>query len=235
MGTPADALPYWQVNVPPHERTATCPDFLVNVSPKDRGILSTPDSQYTPDTWASAQHKVASNQLNLFQRTPSELRLYLAFAWAIKRDYGSVLDFILTQRLRWAAPVVPRSSIPFACEDEDVKVLRNDWPYGVDKRIVHLVVWTKFELEEDPATGDLADGARRAIEAYVRRTFAERGVAEDRVIWFKNWRSLKSVQAVEHFHVMLFDPDPEFVREVTHGDVAMCDRAEKWDDAQGAV
>ena len=41
------------------------------------------------------------------------------------------------------------------------------------------------------------------------------------VIWFKNWRSLKSVHAVEHFHVMLFDPDPEFVREITNGDVPL--------------
>ncbi|KAK3337046.1 hypothetical protein B0T19DRAFT_396706 [Cercophora scortea] len=222
-GSP-EALPYWQVNVPPHERTTTCPDFLVDVSAKDQGILSTPDSQYTPDTWPAAQRKVAANQLHLFQRKPSELRRYLAFAWAIKRDYGSVLNFILTQRLRWTAPVVPWSRVPFECEADDVKVLRNDWPYGIDQRIVHLVVWTKFEFEEDPATGDLAEGARGAIEAYVRRTFVEKGVAEDRVIWFKNWRWLKSVQAVEHFHIMLFDPDPEFVREVTHGDVAMCDK-----------
>jgi hypothetical protein len=41
------------------------------------------------------------------------------------------------------------------------------------------------------------------------------------VIWFKNWASLKSIHAVEHFHVMLFDPDPEFVREVTNGDVPL--------------
>jgi hypothetical protein len=38
------------------------------------------------------------------------------------------------------------------------------------------------------------------------------------VIWFKNWASLKSIHAVEHFHVMLFDPDPEFIKEVTNGD-----------------
>jgi hypothetical protein len=41
------------------------------------------------------------------------------------------------------------------------------------------------------------------------------------VIWFKNWRSLKSVHAVEHFHVMLFDPDPGFVKEITNGDVPL--------------
>lgn len=39
------------------------------------------------------------------------------------------------------------------------------------------------------------------------------------VIWFKNWKALKSVHSVEHFHVMLFDPPVGFVKEVTHGDV----------------
>jgi hypothetical protein len=38
------------------------------------------------------------------------------------------------------------------------------------------------------------------------------------VIWFRNWKSIKSIEAVEHFHVMLYDPPPEFVRRVTGGD-----------------
>jgi hypothetical protein len=39
------------------------------------------------------------------------------------------------------------------------------------------------------------------------------------IIWFKNWKSLKSVHAVEHFHVMLYDPDMAFVAEITGGHV----------------
>lgn len=39
------------------------------------------------------------------------------------------------------------------------------------------------------------------------------------MIWFKNWGAIKSVKAIEHFHVMLFDPDPEYVEEITKGDV----------------
>ena len=41
------------------------------------------------------------------------------------------------------------------------------------------------------------------------------------IIWFKNWKSLKSIHAVEHFHVMLYDPDPAFVDEVTNGDIPL--------------
>jgi len=41
------------------------------------------------------------------------------------------------------------------------------------------------------------------------------------VIWFKNWAALKSVHALEHFHVMLFEPDAAFVERITGGDVPM--------------
>ncbi|KAL1842276.1 hypothetical protein VTJ49DRAFT_5661 [Mycothermus thermophilus] len=221
MGSTSQDLPYWQVNVPPALRTAECPDFLRELSDKDRRIIGTPDSEYEIDSWDSVRRKVAENRLDLFQRVPSDLRRYRAFVWKLKRDYGSVMHFILSERLGWEAPVVARGSRPFECE-EDVKVLCNDWPYGIDKRIVHLVVWTKFALEEDPATGDLTDETRAAIDAYVQKTFAK--IPPDNVIWFRNWASLKSVMSVEHFHVMLFDPDPEVIKEVTNGDVPMCER-----------
>jgi len=54
---------------------------------------------------------------------------------------------------------------------DDIKVLFNDWPYGIDERIVHLVVWTKFPFEEDPDTGDLTWEGRIEIEDYIERTF----------------------------------------------------------------
>ena len=61
---------------------------------------------------------------------------------------------------------------------DDIQILYNDWPYGVDTDIIHLVVWTKFELEDDPATGDLTPHARKAIERYVQRTFCSRVPAD---------------------------------------------------------
>lgn len=93
----------------------------------------------------------------------------------------------------------------------------------MDKRIKHLVVWTKFQLDEDEVTGDLTDGARKQIQSYVDNTFGS-CMDSARVAWFKNWRSLKSVHAVEHFHVMLFDPDMDFVKQITGGHVPMCEQ-----------
>lgn len=106
---------------------------------------------------------------------------------------------------------------------EDIRILYNDWPYGIDTDITHLVVWTKFELPDDPATGDLTAEAREAIERYVQATFCSR-VAPEQVVWFRNWKSLKSVHALEHFHVMLHRPDRAFVREITNGDVPLIER-----------
>lgn len=62
----------------------------------------------------------------------------------------------------------------------DITILYNDWPYGVEKSIVHLVVWTKFVLEDDPETDDLTPGMRKDIDKYVARTFGSR-VPPDKV------------------------------------------------------
>jgi hypothetical protein len=128
------------------------------------------------------------------------------------------MRFMLDERLKWTN-MEPKSR-PFQYES-DIKILYNDWPYGLDPNIVHLVVWTKFELEDDPETGLSTPGSRQEIEDYVQKTF---GAKAREFVWFKNWKSLKSVHAVEHFHVMLYKPDDEFVREITGGDVPMTDK-----------
>lgn len=79
-------------------------------------------------------------------------------------------------------------------------------------------MWTKFELEDDPETGLSTEASTKQIEDYVQKTFASK-VKE--LVWFKNWKSLKSVHAVEHFHVMLYRPDAQFLKEITNDDVPM--------------
>ena len=93
---------------------------------------------------------------------------------------------------------------------------------------MHLVIWTKFELASEPVTsdsplGDLTPEARREIDDFVDRTFVSI-CGQENVIWFKNWSSLKSIHAVEHFHVMLFDPDREFVSRMTGADVPLSEK-----------
>ncbi|KAI9837951.1 MAG: hypothetical protein M1838_004697 [Thelocarpon superellum] len=219
----ASAEPFWLVNVPPDQRPSECPDFLVNANAKDRGILSTPDDQYHVLSWPEVQHIIRTNRIDLFQRVPTDLRRYLAYTWKLKKEYGSVMAFVLQERLGWA-DLIPNDPTPFG-DLSDIKILYNDWPYGIDLKIVHLVVWVKFELEDDPVTDDLTSEAREQIDDYVQRTFCTR-VDPQHVIWFKNWKSLKSIHAAEHFHVMLYDPDPGFVRDITNNDVPLSEKVQ---------
>ena len=229
---PPEDLPYWQVNIPVAQRTPTCPDFLLNINAKDQGIISTRQEDYALMSWPEVRALIAANELQRFQRTPLALRRYLAYGWGLKQQYGSAVNFVLQERLRWTAEELAAraeqsaGSAPDFSQPSDLKVLYNDWPYGLDERIVHLVVWTKFALPDDSATGDLTDDARAAIEAYVQQTFRA-VLPPDSVIWFKNWRSLKSVLLVEHFHVMLFDPPANFVARITNGDVPLSKRLEE--------
>lgn len=82
------------------------------------------------------------------------------------------MDFVLNQRLGWKEPITAEGP-PFERES-DLKVLYNDWPYGIDPKIVHLVIWTKFELEDDPVTDDLTIKARGEIDGFVDKVFVKR-------------------------------------------------------------
>ncbi|KAL2857092.1 hypothetical protein BJY01DRAFT_242496 [Aspergillus pseudoustus] len=213
-------IPYWNVNVPPARWTTDCPSFLRNQPEKNTSILSTPDEQYRRQGWELVRQIVETNQIDQFQRLPSDLRRYLEYKEQIIAKYGSIMQFVVKERLRWgdgiAEDLKPKGQ-PFQYA-EDIRILHNDWPYGLAHGIVHLVVWTKFALEDDPATDDLTPRSRKEIDDYVKQTFCSQ-ISPNQVVWFKNWRSLKSVHAVEHFHVMLQNPSLKFIQEITGGDV----------------
>lgn len=138
----------------------------------------------------------------------------------LRKQYGSVLTFVQRERLCWPS-VTPSSSVPFS-NPADYKILYNDWPYGIDKDITHLVVWTKFEIEDDATTGFLTARSRKMLDDFVVRTFCgEADMRRQDVTWFKNWKSLKSVHALEHFHVMLYRAPSTFLERITNYDRPM--------------
>lgn len=140
----------------------------------------------------------------------------------LKKHYGSVLSFVQKERLHWDS-VSPSGREPFE-DATDLKILYNDWPYGLDPDVTHLVVWVKFLLEDDPDTGFLTPEHYRLIDDFVQKTFCGKdGLPGDKVIWFKNWKSLKSVHALEHFHVMLYQAPTEFLARITSNDRPMCE------------
>jgi hypothetical protein len=111
----------------------------------------------------------AINRIDKFHRSPSELRRYRQYIYQLEQNYGSVMDFIINHRLEWQS--LTPSGPPFSSPD-DMKVLYNDWPYGIDPRIVHLVVWVKFDIEDDSTTGYLTPEANDQIQDYVDKMFA---------------------------------------------------------------
>ena len=71
------------------------------------------------------------------------------------------------------------------------KVLANEWPYGIDPDISHLVVWTRFGFEEDAVTGDSTDRAMGLIEGFVREKFCDGGDAGQEGLERDNWCGLR--------------------------------------------
>lgn len=127
----------------------------------------------------------------------------------------------MRERLGWepdspagASPTFAHhSDIPFA-DHRDYAVLPNDWPYGIEHRILHLLVWTKTRIAVDDVNGDVTDESRKLIEDFVTRFFASELGQEGRarVLWFKNWVSLQSVRGVDHVHVLVKDAPEEIVK-----------------------
>lgn len=59
--------------------------------------------------------------------------------------------------------------------EEDYRVLRNDWPYGLQEGVLHLCVWVKQRVPTvEGSGGKLTREARGAIDEFVRRTFSEK-------------------------------------------------------------
>lgn len=58
------------------------------------------------------------NRIDRFQRVPSELRRYLEYMAQIKAEYGSVMRFVVTERLRWGEDLQPRGG-PFEYAGKD--------------------------------------------------------------------------------------------------------------------
>jgi len=167
----------------------------------------------------------ANNALEQLKRLPSDLRRYLAWSHDIKKRYGSITNFVVQKRLHWnpdparssQGPVFEhKSDIPFA-NPSDYAVLVNDWPYGSEEGIVHLVVWSKTPIAVDDHRGDVTPASRRPIEDFIERYFVESlgEGGKNRVQWFKNWVSLQSVRGVDHVHVLVKDAPPELLKQRT--------------------
>ncbi|KAM0284418.1 hypothetical protein ACHAQH_001994 [Verticillium albo-atrum] len=181
----------------------------------DKWVLSLTDEEFKLHDWDDLKSIIEANRLEVFKRKPSDLRRYMKWTSETKAEYGSMTNYLLAHRLpkAWGAPpFTPTSTVPFA-EPADYRVLINDWPYGLTPDVTHVVVWSRTPIETDPQTGDMTAESRRLIQEFVDRYFVDDLGADgkERVLWFKNWVALQSVRALEHFHVLVKNADPELL------------------------
>lgn len=153
-----------------------------------------------------------------------------------KAKYGSVPNYVMEERLKWTPlpSATPESGpkfaiknpLPFA-DDQDYKIMPNDWPYGMGSGINHLIVWLKTRLDSEPTRGDMTPKSRQQIEDFIHKTFVEPtkdlpGPSE-KVMWFKNWRALQSIPGMEHVHVLVRDVPEDMIARWTGGEKAKQD------------
>ena len=98
---------------------------------------------------------------------------------------------------------------------DDVKILLNDWPYGLTPDITHLVVWTKtpIPIGED---GHLTLESRMRIEEFIQKVFSNE-LGRGSVIWFKNYGALQSIPSLEHIHVFVRGASEEVLTRLLEG------------------
>lgn len=233
---------YWNTNIPKSRWTKECPEFLQGQSEKNIGLLGTKDEYFSTFSWEEAQELVRTNKIHHFHRGSSSLRAYLEYIHQLKLKHGSVLAFIQQERLHWEN-VIPSGDKHFT-NAADFKVVYNDWPYMIDRDITHLIVWTKWQMEDKADGEEVTDETRSEIEEFITNTFCspQPGINghmnRDQIIWFKNWKSLKSVHALgkhsrlcqpgleyveadrgtEHVHIMLYRAPRDLLEAVTGGD-----------------
>lgn len=185
----------------------------IDCSDRDLEILSRDEVQYKPITWAEIHDIVATNSLIRLSRKPSDLRYYLQKKREFSANYGGTMVYILKEKLHWTLPIVASDAV-YLKHASDVKVLLNDFPYGVEPNVMHFVVWLKVKIPEE-ADGVLSGAVKQRIAAYVKRTFQDYfGLKSDQVVWFKNSSALRSVAELEHFHVMVQDANPVLVDQL---------------------
>lgn len=98
-----DTNAFWNVNVKEADQTVSCPSFLQYCfeNDKDRKIIGTPDKDFQRMSWPDVTSAVKHDRPDLFVRVPSELRRYREYCQAVQEKYGSIMQFMLQERLKW--------------------------------------------------------------------------------------------------------------------------------------
>lgn len=180
-----------------------------------------------PFTWEQIQQIVGNNQLEAFARSQQQIEKYHRFKLELQNQGTSVFKHLVANTLRWRTAAemegladtqveIPLSGAGLFDNAEDLKIVRNDFPYYFETNVTHLCVWSKRAIESDPESivGDISADTRARIEKYVDDKFVKKlGIARMELVWFRNWGSLQSVKEISHIHVLVRNMTEEQVLE----------------------
>ncbi|KAJ6021478.1 hypothetical protein N7540_006982 [Penicillium herquei] len=212
----------WRLNPAVIDAFIQNPPFELNET--DKAVLRAPEEDFPLHTWEEMKEIIAGRDMSLLRRTPSDLFNYIRWTLETQRQYESVLDFIIKNRLPWepecheSGPVFPYSNPTPFTDLSDFCIRRNDWPYAMEEGMVHLVAWSKTPIATDDH-GDPSSASCKAITDFIDRMFSEhvmRGkCAGDNLQWFRNRTKWQSVRSLDHIHLVLRDVDETFVTGIT--------------------
>ncbi|KAN0087415.1 Protein of unknown function (DUF3605) domain containing protein [Tylopilus felleus] len=124
-------------------------------------------------TWSQLKTFVNSGDLGLLKRDKKLQCKYDEWVVGIKKEYGSVINYLLNHRLQWgkrdtlslltsalddlptittqngerepyATPEYFKADIPV--NSELICIIQNDWPYSVPPEIEHSLIWTQVPI-----------------------------------------------------------------------------------------
>jgi Protein of unknown function (DUF3605) len=150
------------------------------------------------------------------RRTPTDMRNYLTWYHRTTETHRSVAEYVRKEKLKWDLPIEPASTMPFE-DARDVKIIRNDWPYGLTPDITHMVVWSRARIPVTAEDGSPTEESTRLIERFIDRAFMRDigAGADDKLLWFKQKSKFQSVGALEHIHVLVRGVDELLIEKWT--------------------
>jgi hypothetical protein len=166
------------------------------------------------------------NNLEQFKRSREGELKYKQFKDGLKARGIDKTALLLGHELNWAKldaegkiveTYMEPKSTKLLNSPDDILIVPNKFPYNFDPRVSHLLVWTKVSIESDPESpqGDISMYTRQLIERYIDKTFVQwLGIPRGRILWFRNWSALQSVENISHIHVLIYDMDPVLKHQV---------------------
>lgn len=142
-------------------RTSVVPE-LIDGSPKGEGALRI-GAHFVPQglhhqvmDWQMIQRIVTTDDLTYLERHPDCEKEYMEWSKAIKQHYGGLEQYLAIERLGWdrdKLPTVNGTASPSDVMNDaviddpsNIKVVFNDWPYGIPPGSKHYVVWCKHPI-----------------------------------------------------------------------------------------